>query len=138
MVYYESMEAIFNEWYDERYNLYVRRKEKLITALELAILILQNRIRFIKEVIAKEIRINKLSNEELENILNERKYYRHNDSFDYLLTMHMSSMTLTNLSRLEKELEAKISELEELRATSIETLWERELDTLIPYIKDLE
>ena len=138
MVYYESMEAIFNEWYDERYNLYVRRKEKLIAALELAILILQNRIRFIKEVIAKDIRINKLSNEELEKILNERKYYRHNDSFDYLLTMHMSSMTLTNLARLEKELEAKISELAELRATSIETLWERELDTLIPYIKDLE
>ena len=138
MVYYESMEAIFDEWYNERYNLYVRRKEKLIAALELAILILQNRIRFIKEVIAKDIRINRLSNEELEAILIERSYYRHNDSFDYLLTMHMSSMTLTNLSRLEKELEAKISELNELRLTSIETLWQRELDTLIPHIKDLE
>ena len=52
--------------------------------------------------------------------------------------MHMSSMTLTNLSRLEKELEAKIAELNELRATSIEMIWERELDTLIPLIKDLE
>ena len=138
MIYYDSMEAIFNEWYGERYNLYVRRKEKLIAALELAILILQNRIRFIKEVIAKEIRINRLSNEELESILNERKYYRHNDSFDYLLTMHMSSMTLTNLSRLEKELEAKISELDELRATSVETIWDRELDTLLPLISGLE
>lgn len=138
MVYYDSMEAIFDEWYDERYSLYVRRKEKLIAALELAILILQNRIRFIKEVIAKEIHINRLSNEELESILNERKYYRHNDSFDYLLTMHMSSMTLTNLSRLEKELEAKISELSELRATSIETIWDRELDTLLPLISGLE
>ena len=138
MTYYESMEAIFDEWFTERYNLYVRRKEKLIAALELVIIILKNKIRFIKEVIAKEIRINKLSNEELESVLTERKYYRHNDSFDYLLTMHMSSMTLTNLARLEKELEAKIAELEELKATTIEMLWERELDMLVPHIKDLE
>lgn len=138
MVYYDSMESIFDEWFSERYDLYVRRKDKLIAALELAILILKNKIRFIKEVIAKEIRINCLSNEELEGVLTRREYYRHNDSFDYLLTMHMSSMTLTNLSRLEKELKAKISELNELRATTIEVLWERELDTLIPHIKDLE
>jgi DNA gyrase/topoisomerase IV subunit A len=132
------MEDIFDEWFSERYELYVRRKEKLITALELAVIILKNKIRFIKEVIAKEIRINKLSNEELEKVLNDRKYYSHNGSFDYLLTMHMSSMTLTNLERLEKELLAKIAELEELKATTIEVLWERELDTLIPHIKDLE
>ena len=138
MIYYDSMESIFDEWFDERYNLYIRRKDKLIAALELAILILQNKIRFIKEVIAKDIRINRLSNDELEKILIERDYYRHNDGFDYLLTMHMSSMTLTNLSRLEKELAAKLSELEELRATTIETIWIRELDALIPHIKDLE
>lgn len=138
MIYYDAMERIFDEWFDERQLLYVRRKEKLIAALELAILILQNRIRFIKEVISKEIRINRLSNEELERILSDRKYYRHNDSFDYLLTMHMSSMTLTNLERLEKELAAKISELEELRATQIEVIWERELDQLLPLISGLE
>ena len=138
MIYYDAMERIFDEWFDERRTLYVRRKEKLIAALELAILILQNRIRFIKEVISKEIRINNLSNDELERILFERKYFRHNDSFEYLLTMHMSSMTLTNLARLENELSSKISELEELRATSIEVIWERELDMLLPLIKGLE
>ncbi len=138
MVYYDSMEDIFDEWYKERYTLYVRRKEKLIAQLELAILILQNKIRFIKAVISKEIRINKLSNEELNALLEEQKYYKHNGSFDYILTMHMSSMTMTNLARLEKELEAKIAELEELKNTTIEVIWERELDTLVPLIKDFE
>jgi hypothetical protein len=50
----------------------------------------------------------------------------------------MSSMTLTNLARLENELSSKISELDELRATTIEVIWERELDMLLPLIKGLE
>ena len=137
-VYYTSNDEIFDTWFVERYSLYEKRKEKLINKLELELLILDNKIRFIGDVIEKKIKLYKLSNDELNALLIAEKYFRFNDCFDYLLTMHMSSMTATNRDKLQKEFDAKLHELNELKSTTIEQIWIKELDALIPYIKDLE
>lgn len=138
LIYYSEYDDMFNEWFNQRKQLYIARKDMLIRKLDLDILILINRIKFVKEVIAKTILLNKLSDEELDRILTEKQYYKHKDSYDYLLSMQMRTMTLEKLTALEKELENKQNELEKLKQTPIEEIWIEELEKLKDLIKDWE
>merc|ERR1712190_503288 len=50
--------------------------------------------------------------------------------YEYLLSMKLWSLTEDRVATLKKQYEAKQAELEELRSTSLETLWERDLVSL--------
>ena len=59
------------------------------------------------------------------------EYYKNNDSYDYLLKMPISQLTLEKKENLEKDvskLEIKINELKEM---SIMKIWELELNELL-------
>ncbi|EPT26031.1 DNA topoisomerase 2, putative [Toxoplasma gondii ME49] len=51
--------------------------------------------------------------------------------YDYLLGMPMWSLTLEKVEDLRGEMRQKELELEELRHTSVQTLWKRDLDALV-------
>lgn len=55
--------------------------------------------------------------------------------YEYLLGMRISSLLYENAVELMKQRDAKRRELEELRQTKPETLWERELDS---FLKELD
>ncbi|RWS16275.1 DNA topoisomerase 2-beta-like protein [Dinothrombium tinctorium] len=58
--------------------------------------------------------------------------------YDYLIDMTMRSMLKEKVEELLKKRDAKKEELEELRRTSAETLWQRDLDTFIEELNKYE
>ena len=51
--------------------------------------------------------------------------------FDYLLSMPLWSLTMERVEQLKREHRAKLSELKELRATTVYMLWHRDLDAFL-------
>ena len=56
---YNSIEDIFNEWYEVRKDLYIKRKEMHELELEHVMKILDNKARFIKMIVENELKIMK-------------------------------------------------------------------------------
>jgi DNA topoisomerase-2 len=71
---YESVENIFNEFYVIRLELYKKRKEYMISILKRDVAILNNKVRFITEIINEELIIRKKKRAVLVNELYERNY----------------------------------------------------------------
>ena len=51
-------------------------------------------------------------------------------TYNYLIKMAMDSVSEENVKTLKKEYQTKLSNLEEIKKTSIEQMWLKELDTL--------
>jgi len=58
--------------------------------------------------------------------------------YDYLLGMNLWSLTFEKVEEIKKQLEVKEQELRVLKATSIETMWDRDLVALSKGLDDLE
>ena len=130
LVKYASDYDIFEEWFAARYALYEQRKEKIIKKLEIEIAILENRIRFITLVTGGQLKLDVMSDEEIESYLKTNKFYMHDNSYDYLLSMPMRNMTSKKIDSLMDELSKKYEELDEYKQKTIETIWTDELDAL--------
>jgi DNA topoisomerase-2 len=71
---YDSVENIFDEFYVIRLEYYKKRREHMISVLKRDVAILNNKVRFITEVINEELIINKKKRAVLVNELYEKKY----------------------------------------------------------------
>jgi DNA topoisomerase II len=76
---YADETEILDEFYDLRYELYVKRKNYLIRKLQRDLEIIENKVRFIKEVNSGDIVVNNKPKKELLKILRERKYSKFSD-----------------------------------------------------------
>ncbi|CAI2366138.1 unnamed protein product [Moneuplotes crassus] len=74
---YADETEILDEFYDVRLKLYETRKDYMIRKLECDLEILENKERFIGEVVDETIIVNKKKKKELLSILSERGYSRH-------------------------------------------------------------
>jgi DNA topoisomerase-2 len=61
---------------------------------------------------------------------------RTRSEFDYLLNMPLSSLTSERIDELRKEASRKDDELQQIRSTTAEDLWHKDLDTLTSMLKD--
>jgi len=151
---YAKVEDIMEEFYDLRKEMYIKRKEYLLKEFENDLLILDNKVRFIMEIINGTLVINRKKRVDLVKEMISKGYERiypkkkaseggeegkdgkeENDDdgkgFEYLLSMQFWSLTLEKVEKLKAELEAKREELESLRAESIEDLWLNDLDDFL-------
>ena len=120
---YENIIDMIVEWYDVRYECYVKRKAFLIKQLEDAIFMLKNKVRFVKENIEETLAYKNKSDEETNRILEEHNYDRIKDSYEYLLSMQVRSFTKKKYDELTKELNKSMEELEKLKLTTVEMMW---------------
>ena len=135
---YDSANDIIDEYYDVRYNGYVMRKEYMIKSLEREVMILSNKARFIKEQCDDIIDLRKKKKAVVIELLKTRNYdvVDGDEEYKYLTKMPIDSVLEENVEKLMKERDAKMSELEELKNTTIEKMWTRELNALsIKYMK---
>eukprot|EP00438_Fugacium_kawagutii_P002503 Skav232492 [mRNA] locus=scaffold3757:51129:64994:+ [translate_table: standard] len=58
--------------------------------------------------------------------------------YDYLLNMNLWSLTYEKVEEIKKQLEAKKEELEILKSTTIETMWDRDLEALCSSLDELD
>lgn len=132
---YNDPLSILKDFYDVRLEYYHKRKEQLTAALERAWTLLDNKARFIRDVISGAIIVAKRSKENITSQLASLNYYSTNDTtsseyggFEYLLSMPIHSLTLERIAKLEAERDGKAEELKCLLGKSAKDLWIADLD----------
>jgi DNA topoisomerase-2 len=138
---YKDVIAIMSEFAKVRLKYYDIRKKYMVDKLSLERDLLSNRARFIGMIIAKKLHINNRKKAEVVKDLTRLKFKKFGDSkaprtgYEYLLIMHIVSLTLERKQELEKLLDEKSKELVILKKTTIQKMWENDLDRLEAGIK---
>jgi DNA topoisomerase-2 len=128
---YNTTTEIIKEWAIIRIDKYYERKEKQLSILTDEFNILSAKIKFIIDIINGNIIIMNIKIKDIEDQLEQGEYYKCDDSYDYLLKMPISQLTLEKKENLEKEVGKLEIKINELRDMSIIKIWEEELKELI-------
>jgi DNA topoisomerase-2 len=129
---YDSVCEIIDDYFNTRLNLYQVRKDYLIKALTAELMVLTNKVNYIKEVLEGTIDLRRKKKEEVSQMLIDKKYDMIEDDgeFKYLTRLPMDSVAEENVQRLEKEHQQKTVELECVKTTTIQQMWLSELTSL--------
>lgn len=134
--------------------LYHARKKHLADLLAQNLLILENRVRFIREILTNKLSISNIKQVDLKDelhrrgykslIVSEKIYSEHisgrsenqdastaENNYDYLLGMPVRNITSEMISYFENELAKTKDELDKLLATPPSHLWRRDLDQFV-------
>jgi len=147
---YTSVSEIIDAFYEVRLAAYQQRKQYLLRDLEAKVQRLSNKARYITEVLDGAVDLRHKNNQAVITLLESRGYDKltatqqhrlqqqsledeyENDNkdrnFKYLTKMPMDSVSKENVDHLMQEKDAATKEYEELKATTCETMWMRELD----------
>lgn len=125
---YETVFDIVNEFYDVRLDYYQRRKDAVLAKLRYDMELMENKIRFIKEVVSESIKVHKIKKSELESYLSENAYKKHEDSYDYIVKIPVYNLTLDKVEDLEAEISKAAENIASLEATTPQKMWLDELD----------
>lgn len=123
---YEDVSVILSEYYAVRYHAYEKRKFNMLGALTGELVVNQLRQNFIMDVLDKKIQIDR-SIAEITQQLQAKNYAMIDDSYDYLLSMKISSFSADKVKQLNDKIANINSQLEKLNATTIEQMWLSEL-----------
>jgi DNA topoisomerase II len=143
---FKNITEIFDEFYEKRYEMYVKRKAYLCRDYETRLSIMNARVRFIKEVIEETVKIYREKKSTIVGSLQKRGYPRvrekeivHGDisqtDYDYLVKMPLYNFTEEEIERLLKEHGVLKVEYERLCNTTVEEMWGGECDALIKKMK---
>jgi DNA topoisomerase-2 len=127
---YGTVEEIIDDYFGVRMNLYQKRKDHLVVALENKLVKLSNRARYIQETLKGTIDLRKKNAQQVTELLTSMNFAVIDGDFKYLIKMPMDSVTEENVASIMKEKADTETELAILRATTLETMWLNELDSL--------
>jgi len=130
---YDSIPDIIDDYYETRLNIYHKRKDYLVNQLTKELLVLQNKVKYIREILNDTIDLRKKKKEEVIKLLNDKKYSIINDDieFKYLVKMSMDSVTEENINKLSTEHDKKAEELDLIQSKTIQNMWLEELSELL-------
>jgi DNA topoisomerase-2 len=113
--------------------MYQTRKEYIISSLEKELILLNNKSRYIMEILNDTIDLRKKKKDDILNLLSSKGYSMINDDteFKYLIKMPMDSVTEENVHKLNTDYSNKEIELTTIKNTTIHKMWESELDKLL-------
>ena len=121
---------ILEDYFDARLEGYVDRRELLIRNLMAEANILEDRVKFIRGIIAGDLDLRNKPTATVDTDLEEyglRRLKGEPPSFDYLTDMKLSSLTMERVLALEKQWEEKRKELADIEASTPSSLWKAEL-----------
>lgn len=132
LVKYTSISTIINDYFETRMNGYTKRKMYIISELEKELVLLENRKRYIEELLSDELDLRKLKKVEIIQLLKSRNYaiLEDDDEYKYLLKMPMDSVSEENVAKIISDFQNKKSELTYYQKTSEKELWLLELQQL--------
>lgn len=156
---YANVEAIMDEFYSYRLQLYAKRKEWLLQDMQKELRRLTNQARFIQMIIDNKLIISKkkkavliaelqklgfdafpkikdaAKDGELEPVVDDEEDSDHASvdagSYDYLLGMALWSLTQERVEKLQRQIGEKEEEIDALMKKSKEDLWRADLDDFI-------
>jgi DNA topoisomerase-2 len=129
---YDSPLEVVREFFVARLDGYVRRKAALLASMRADEAILAQKVAFLDHVIAGRLELHKrTSGGDLDADMETLGLVRNEEgSFRYLTGMALSSLTTDKKDALEKELAGVRAAIEDITATSAQTMWLNELDAL--------
>ena len=115
-----------------RLDLYQKRKNYLIKQKTYECSLLENKTRYIKEILNESIDLRKKKKDDIITLLQNKNYqiFDDDDDYKYLLKMSMDSVSEENVEKLMNEYNLKSSELQIIISKSIEQMWLDELELL--------
>ena len=133
---FDNIYSIIKYYYIHRLELYVKRREALIAQLRYEMLILRNKAEFIKAVKEGKIDQRKMTEASLLKSLkaefdaDPRSTGTGLTQYEYLIGMSYRSFTNENAKKMLDAVKAKDAELKQIEATTPETMWINDLDSI--------
>ena len=132
---YTAISEIIDDFYGVRLVYYGKRKAYLIDVLEKELVVLSNKVRYIQEVLSGSIDLRKKKKDEIIKLLQDKGYDKivngeKDEEYKYLVKMPMDAVSEENVDKLMNEHKRKQLELAEIKATTCEQMWLRELVAL--------
>ena len=121
-----------------RLGYYDKRKDYLINTIGRDLTYLSNRAKFIKLIIEGKLKVNNRPKAEIVADLEKLKFDKINDSFQYLLSMAISSLTKEVYEQLLKEVDDKTAELKRVKETEPIDMYRSDLTELKKSLKSLK
>jgi DNA topoisomerase-2 len=130
---YDKISDIIDDYFDVRLQLYQTRKDYIIRAIERELVLLSNKAKYIKENLDGTIDLRKKKKEQVIQMLQAKGYDIIDDDseYKYLTKMPMDSVTEENVEKLLNDKGHKEHELETIKGTSVNHMWNSELDNLL-------
>ena len=127
LVNYKNINDIMNDFINTRMEYYEIRKNYQIEKMENYLKILKNKYNYIHELLEGTIDLRKKKSAEINNMMQNKKYDKQDNTFNYLIKMPMDSVNEENVENLKDEYEKVQKELEELKNKHITTMYYEEL-----------
>lgn len=121
-----------------RLGYYVKRKAYLIDKINSELVYLSNRARFIKLIIEGKLKVNNRPKADIIVDLEKNKFDKVSDSFNYLLSMAISSLTKEMYEQLLKEVDEKTIELKKVKETEPIDMYKADLNELKKNLKHMK
>lgn len=122
---------IIKSFFDVRLSYYQKRKDYLTSKLKYDLDLLANKIRFIKAVVAETIQVHKMKKADLEKVLENDKYMKHEGTFDYITRIPVYNLTIDKVEELEKEVAKAQERYDTIVGKDIREMWKEELAVLL-------
>jgi DNA topoisomerase-2 len=131
--------AILGEYYVVRLAGYSRRKVFLLQELGRRTTVLKNRSRMLQAVVSEELVIHRKSKAELEEELGAMGYDRHphDETYDYLVSMPMFTLTTDKKEEIDKQLAEVEARIHATERVTERQMWGADLDALMKQYKKL-
>jgi len=129
---YNKVVDIIDDYFVTRLQLYQVRKDYLLDALEKELILLTNKVKYIKEVLDGTVDLRRKKKDEVTAMLLGKGYSVIDEDTDYkyLVRMPMDSVAEENVVRLEKEHKEKVAEMEFVKSQTPQQMWKGELVNL--------
>lgn len=121
---------ILHEFFDIRMQYYTKRKSYKLEKLNKQLLILNAKVRFIQDFINNKINIINQDDDLINQQLDDLEYPRIDNTFDYLLTLPIRSLTKKRMDELNNNFDNKQTELNILQNKTEKDLWLEDLTQL--------
>jgi DNA topoisomerase-2 len=129
---FKDVPSLLEYWVAERKKWYSVRKKYILEALARDVLEISSRARFIKLILEDELVLKHKPRNKIISELEQLEFDKINDTFNYLLSMHIDSVSKEKWEKLQKELELKRQKFESISRTKPTNMW---LDDLQSFVK---
>lgn len=127
---YSTAQDLVLDFVEFRMGYYVRRKAAMMRSLKRELLILTFKAQFVKAVVDGTLKVANVAKADIQARLKELRIKTLKQSYDYLLSMPIYSLTMERYQKLLKERQAKQAELEKVMGTEPKDMYLGDLAAL--------
>jgi DNA topoisomerase-2 len=134
---FSKAEDIVTYFVDFRLGYYVKRREWLIKSLESELKTLTSRAQFVKAIVDGQLQVANVKRADLVKAIEQLGIDKEEESYDFLLTMPIHTLTAEKYAELLKRRDGKQKELDKTRKTTPERLYRDDLAELRSKVESL-